>query len=131
MLNRNGTKVSNKVLNETTDGNVEIAKFTEKKDMIDEKGNKIVYTLDYDNFNDTVRKDNAYYNNTFAKSSKSNNNKIIYNLGIVYNKSKYEEAEKEKIGETDKEEDIKEKTEKRTELTNESSENNKESKKRR
>ena len=129
LLNRNGTKVSSKVLNETADGKVEITKFTEKKDMIDKKGNKIVYTLDYDNFNDTVRKDNTYYNNTFAKSSKSNNNKIIYNLGIVYNKSKYEEAEKEKIGETDKEEDIKEKTEKRTELTDESSKNNKESKK--
>ena len=129
LLNRNGNKISSKVLNETADGKVEITKFTEKKDMIDEKGNKIVYTLDYDNFNDTVRKDNTYYNNTFAKSSKSNNNKIIYNLGIVYNKSKYEEAEKEKIGETDKEEDIKEKTEKRTELTDESSKNNKESKK--
>ena len=129
LLNRNGNKISSKVLNETADGKVEIARFTEKKDMIDEKGNKIVYTLDYDNFNDTVRKDNTYYNNTFAKSSKSNNNKIIYNLGIVYNKTKYEEAVKEKTGETDKKEDIKEETEKRTELTDESSENNKEIKK--
>ncbi len=129
LLNRNGIKVSSKALNETDDGKVEIAKFTEKKDIIDEKGNKIVYTLDYDNFNDTVRKDNTYYNNTFVKSSKSNNNKIIYNLDIVYNKAKYEEAVKEKTDETDKKQDIKEETEKRTELTDESSENNKESKK--
>ena len=135
LLNRNGTKVSSKTLNETTDGKVEITKFTEKKDIIDKEGNAVKYTLDYDDFNDTVRKDNTYYNNTFAKSSKSNNNKIIYNLGIVYNKAKYEETvkEKDKNNENekhnDKKEDIKEETEKRTELTDESSENNKEIKK--
>ena len=140
LLNRNGTKVSSKALNETADGKIEIAKYTEKKDMIDEKGNKIVYTLDYDNFNDTVRKDNTYYNNTFAKSSKSNNNKIIYNLGIVYNKAKYEEDQKKETDITDKKEnsetekekdkdkkhDVEEDGKKRTELINESNNNNKE-----
>ena len=137
VLKKNAKVIVTKKLNETADGKVEIAKFTEKKDIIDEKGNKIVYTLDYDNFNDTVRKDDTYYNNTFAKSSKSNNNKIIYNLGIVYNKVKYEEAVKEKEKDknnenekhNDKKQDIKEETEKRTELTDESSENNKEIKK--
>ncbi len=56
-LSKNGTKINTKHFYEGLDDILEIAKYTKKEDMIDKNGNKIEYTLDYDNFNDTVRKD--------------------------------------------------------------------------
>ena len=90
LLNKNGKNVSIKKLDETADGKVVIAKYTEKKDIIDGEGNKVEYTLDFANFNDAVRKDNTYYTNTIAKDDKVNSNEIIYNLNIVYDKLRYD-----------------------------------------
>ena len=91
LLNKNGTNIDTKQLNEIADGKLEIAKYTEKKDIIDDEGNAVNYTLDIANFNDTVRKDNTYYTNTITKDNNTNGNEIIYNLNIVYDKAKYDE----------------------------------------
>ena len=93
-INKNGNKLSTDQLDETKDGKVVIAKYTNREDIIDEEGNKVEHTLEFDNFNDTVRKDNTYYINTFAKDDKSNINEIVYNLNIVYDKAKYDEVVK-------------------------------------
>ena len=90
LLDKNGTNVSTKQLNEIADGKVEIAKYTEKKDIIDEEGNAVNYTLNFANFNDTVRKNNDYYDNSLVLNSKENNPfTITYDLNIVYLKDKY------------------------------------------
>ena len=92
LLNKNGNNLSTTQFNETADAKVVIAKYTEKKDIIDGEGNAVNYVLDIANFNDTVRKDNTYYTNTITKDDKSSNNEIVYNLNIVYDKAKYDEV---------------------------------------
>ena len=90
LLDKNGTNIDTKQLNETADGKVEIAKYTDKKDIIDEEGNAVNYTLNFANFNDTVRKNNDYYDNSLVLNNKENNHfAITYDLNIVYLKDKY------------------------------------------
>ena len=90
LLNKNGNNVSTKQFNETADGKVEIAKYTNKEDIIDEEGNKVNYTLELSGFNDTVRKNNDYYDNSLVLNNKVNNpSAITYDLNIVYLKDKY------------------------------------------
>ena len=90
LLNKKENNVFTKQLDETTDGKVEIAKYTNKEDIIDEEGNKVNYTLGFSGFNDTVRKNNDYYDNSLVLSNKENNPfAITYDLNIVYLKDKY------------------------------------------
>ena len=91
LLDKNGINIDTKQLDETANGKVEIAKYTDKEDIIDEEGNAVNYILDIANFNDTVRKDNTYYTNTITKEDNTNSNEIIYNLNIVYDNAKYNE----------------------------------------
>ena len=90
LLNKNGAIQFAVGFNETEDGKVVMTACTEKKDIIDEEGNAVNYTLNFANFNDTVRKDNTYYTNTITKDDKASINEIVYNLNIVYDKDKYE-----------------------------------------
>ena len=90
LLDKNGANVDTKQLDETADGKVEISKYTNKEDIIDEEGNKVNYTLELSGFNDTVRKNNDYYDNSLVLNNKVNNpSAIIYDLNIVYLKDKY------------------------------------------
>ena len=91
LLNKNEANLSITQFDETKDGKVVIATYTNKKDIIDENGNAVNYTLNFANFNDAVRKDNTYYTNTLVKDDKANSNEIIYKLNIVYDKTKYDE----------------------------------------
>ena len=113
LLNKNGTNITTKQLDEVADEKVEIAKYTEKKDIIDEEGNKVNYTLELSGFNDTVRKNNDYYDNSLVLNNKENNPfAITYDLNIVYLKDKYAkdisdildkiEKESNKLNEDDK-----------------------------
>ena len=119
LLNKNGNNVSTKQLDETANGKVEIAKYTNKEDIIDEEGNKVNYTLELSKFNDTVRKNNDYYNNSLVLNNNENNSfAITYDLNIVYLKDKYakdisdildkieKEANKLKEDDNNKKEDI-------------------------
>ena len=90
LLNKNGNNVDIKQFDETADVKVVIAKYTNKEDIIDEEGNKVNYTLELSGFNDTVRKNNDYYDNSLVLNNKENNSfAITYDLNIVYLKDKY------------------------------------------
>ncbi len=90
LLNKNGTNITTKQFDETADGKVEVAKYINKEDIIDEEGNKVNYTLELSKFNDTVRKNNDYYDNSLVLNNKENNpSAITYDLNIVYLKDKY------------------------------------------
>ena len=90
LLNKNGANIGTKQYDETNDEKVEIAKYINKEDIIDEEGNKVNYTLELSGFNDTVRKNNDYYNNSLVLNDKENNPfAITYDLNIVYLKDKY------------------------------------------
>ena len=97
LLNRNGTKVATKQYNETANVKVEIARYTEKKDIIDENGNSIRYTLGLENFkdNDEQRNENTYYVNSVGvlPNENTNTNEIVYDVSIRYLKEKYEHIE--------------------------------------
>ena len=113
LLNKNGTNLDTKQYDETTNGKIVIAKYTNKEDIIDEEGNKVKYTLELSKFNDTVRKNNDYYDNSLVLNNKENNPfAITYDLNIVYLKDKYAkdindildkiEKEANKLSENDK-----------------------------
>ena len=90
LLNKNGNNLSTKQYDETNDGKVEISKYTNKEDIIDEEGNKANYTLELSGFNDKARKNNDYYDNSLVLNNKENNPfDITYDLNIVYLKDKY------------------------------------------
>ena len=113
LLDKNGTNLSTTQLDETANGKVVIAKYTNKEDIIDEEGNKVNYTLEFSKFNDIVRKNNDYYDNSLLLNNKENNPFVIkYDLNIVYLKDKYAkdindildkiEKEANKLSENDK-----------------------------